>query len=88
MLDEFQFRRLKLHVYHWYPKQAEEKTVGGNYGLNDQLQALTFINQNKEKINYNRLTIRLEISTKTDIVVKLMLVTDVADQGIGDLRCW
>ena len=66
--------------YHWYPKQAEEKTVGGNYGLNDQLQALTFINQNKENINYNRLTIRLEISTKTDILVTLMLVTDVGDQ--------
>ena len=52
-MDELQFRKLKLHVYHCYPKQAEEKTVGGNYGLNDQLQALTFINQNKEKTMRN-----------------------------------
>lgn len=41
-----------------HPKSATERTVGGNYGLNDQLQALTFIHQNKEKMNYNRLTIR------------------------------
>ena len=47
---------------------AEGKTVGGNYGLNDQLQALTFIHENKEKLNYNRLTIRKASSVYESII--------------------
>ena len=34
------------------------RTIGGNYGLNDQLNAIQFIHGNKHNLGYNRLTLR------------------------------
>ena len=41
-------------------KNEEGQTVGGNYGLNDQLIALKFIHQNKAHLGCSRITINGE----------------------------
>ena len=41
-------------------KDEEGQTVGGNYGLNDQLIALKFIHQNKAHLGCSRITINGE----------------------------
>lgn len=41
-------------------KDEEEQTVGGNFGLNDQLNALKFIHENKPHLGCSRITINGE----------------------------
>ena len=41
---------------------ATGQTIGGNYGLNDQLNAIEFIHGNKNNLGYKRLTLRTDLT--------------------------
>ena len=57
MVIAIQYRLGVLGYLHSFDVESG-RTIGGNYGLNDQLNAIQFIHGNKQNLGYNRLTLR------------------------------